>query len=182
MVQQMADASYRVYMGVQAPQDFARDASIGNNTEKLRDELLHQPEHFANWSPKLKQFIAEAEGPFKPWSLYSLPLEGAKWPRVPGVTLLGDAAHLTTPNGEGVNLAMDDALNLAEKIVEHRGVGDVTAEVLEKAVGEYEEQMFPKGAAHIEDGNHMNSMFFAEDAVAKFMRAFEVGSHEKDLQ
>lgn len=180
MVQQMADTSYRVYMGILAPSDFA--AGVGANTESGREEMFNSI--FANWSPKLKRFIKDAEGPFKPWPLYSLPLEGAKWPRVPGVTLLGDAAHLTTPNGEGVNLALEDALILSEKLVEHCGEasGGVTEQGLEKAIAEYEEEMFPKAAAHIQDGNHMIDMFFAENAIDKWMRAFGAGSHDKAFQ
>lgn len=182
MVQQMADASYRVYMGIQAPEDFTSNINAADTTAVLRGKLLNSPEFYANWSPKLKRFIADAEAPFRPWSLYSMPLNGARWSHVPGVTLMGDAAHLTTPNGEGVNIAMYDALCLAERIADHCRDGDLSEENLDKAVSAYEEDMFPRARDHIEDGNHMLSMFFAEDAVQQFLRIFQVGSHKKDLQ
>ncbi|OAA53069.1 salicylate hydroxylase [Cordyceps fumosorosea ARSEF 2679] len=47
---------------------------------------------------------------------YKLPV-GHRWDPVPGVTILGDAAHLmTTYAGEGVNLAMRDALDVGAAI------------------------------------------------------------------
>lgn len=171
-IQQMADTSYRVYMGVQVPENFARDMDLSSKTDDLRRDFLEKDEYFAAWSPKLKQMIADAEGPFKPWPLYSLAANATTWPRVPGVTLLGDAAHLTTPNGEGVNAAMYDSLVLANKIVEHCGDGAVNEAGLEKAVAEYEEDMFPRANEHIEDGNNMIHMMFAENAVDLWMQAF----------
>lgn len=171
-VQQMADSSYRVYMGVRVPEDFARKIDLASATDAVRRDLLANDEYFAGWSPTLKRFIADAEGPFKPWPLYSLPVDATGWPRVPGVTLLGDAAHLTTPNGEGVNAAMYDSLILADKVVQHCRAGVVHREGLERAVAEYEEDMFPRAKEHIEDGNGMLQMMFAENAVEMWVQTF----------
>lgn len=179
-VQQMADTSYRVYMGVQVPENFIRKLDLSNNTDFLRAEFLGKSDYFAEWSPKLKQLISDAEGPFKPWPLYSLPVDAMNWPRVSGVTLLGDAAHLTTPNGEGVNSAMYDSLVLAEKIAQHCGRnGDVDEVGLQKAVEEYETDMFPRGKEHIEDGIGMIGMMFAEDAVERWLQVLGGAVHQE---
>ena len=175
-VQQMADASYRVYMGALVSEDFARNIDMATNTEKMRSDFLDETAFFAEWSPKLKQMIADAEGPFKPWPLYSLAADAMNWSHVPGVTLLGDAAHLTTPNGEGVNSAMYDSLVLAEKIVKHSHEGQVDEDGLDRAVVEYEEDMFPRGREHIEDGNNMIGMMFAENAVKIWLQAFSAAA------
>ncbi|KZF25962.1 FAD/NAD(P)-binding domain-containing protein [Xylona heveae TC161] len=75
---------------------------------------------YKDWSPDLLNFIHKADDaavvPVK--GLYVLPV-GFKWENVPGLTLLGDAAHVMPPYaGEGVNLAMEDALSLAKRIVD----------------------------------------------------------------
>jgi 2-polyprenyl-6-methoxyphenol hydroxylase-like FAD-dependent oxidoreductase len=61
-----------------------------------------------------------------PRMLYTLPADH-RWETRPNFTLIGDAAHLMLPSGEGVNLAMINALELAE---------DIGAANAQKAFGE----------------------------------------------
>ncbi|MEU1785884.1 FAD-dependent monooxygenase, partial [Streptomyces sparsogenes] len=75
--------------------------------------------------------------------LYALPA-GHRWDRVPGVTLLGDAAHLSAPNGEGANLAMLDGAELGEALAAH-------PDDIETALTEYEQAMFLRGAEAVSD-------------------------------
>ncbi|MEV4601123.1 NAD(P)/FAD-dependent oxidoreductase [Amycolatopsis sp. NPDC049253] len=95
-------------------------------------------QEFAGWAPELTALITDGDTPLVLRPQYLLPLEH-RWDRVPGVTLIGDAAHLMPPNGEGANLAMLDAAELAQALAAHPG--DVEA-----ALSEHEQAMFPRSA------------------------------------
>ncbi|WP_217433722.1 NAD(P)/FAD-dependent oxidoreductase [Caulobacter sp. S45] len=59
---------------------------------------------FEDWTSALTALITDGEGPLVLRPLHALPT-GLTWPRTHGVTLIGDAAHLAPPAGEGANLA-----------------------------------------------------------------------------
>ena len=83
-------------------------------------------EAFAGFAPSLLRMI-ETGDLLGTRSIYALPI-GHSWPSRPGLTLLGDAAHVMSPfSGEGVNLALADAADLAEALVSDVGWAAVSA-------------------------------------------------------
>jgi 2-polyprenyl-6-methoxyphenol hydroxylase-like FAD-dependent oxidoreductase len=66
--------------------------------------LAHAAKEFDGWAPELTALITDGDTEPVPRLIHALPV-GHSWNRVPGVTLLGDAAHLMIPSGEGANLA-----------------------------------------------------------------------------
>ncbi|WP_406210368.1 FAD-dependent monooxygenase [Kitasatospora sp. NBC_01560] len=94
---------------------------------------------FEGWAPQLTALITDGESAPVARVLHTLPT-GHRWDRVPGVTLLGDAAHLAPPAGEGANLAMLDGAELGRAIAEHPGD-------TEAALAAYEAELFPRSAA-----------------------------------
>lgn len=153
LTQRQGDGSYRTYFGLEVPQDFFRGDGV--NLEDLNSTRELLAGFFTDWAGEYQDLIRYSSD-FRAWRLCSFATEDIKWKPVPDATLIGDAAHLSVPNGEGVNLAMADALDLAKKIAEHGLDG------LEKAVEEYEAGMFPRGGQSISEGLGMAEYMFAE--------------------
>ena len=121
-----------------------------NNSNVALKQLAHQ---FDQWHNDLLALITESEkGPILR-KIHALPV-GHQWDRVPGFTILGDAAHVMTPAGEGANLAMFDGSELAQAIIEHPND-------IESAFAQYEQALFPrseKAAARADQmlGKHLS--------------------------
>ncbi|MGW0833613.1 FAD-dependent oxidoreductase [Streptomyces prunicolor] len=94
---------------------------------------------FEGWAPEITALITDSDTAPVVRPLNSLPI-GHRWDRVPGVTLLGDAAHLSPPDGEGANLAMQDGAELGKFIAAH-------PDDIEAALTSYEDALFPRSAA-----------------------------------
>jgi len=76
---------------------------------------------------------------FVPRPLNYFPLEN-RWEAKNNITLIGDAAHLMPPNGEDVNLAMLDALDLSDCLT------NTNFNNLIDAIAAYEKIMFDRAA------------------------------------
>jgi len=128
-------ASLHLGVSLRVPRDWIVSSGVDwSNAHAAREALLTE---FADWSPSLTDLIRHCDDTITPRLIYALP-RGHSWPRVPGVTLLGDAAHVMSPYaGEGANNAMLDAAELALAIIGR-------PDGLEAALSQYEEAMFPR--------------------------------------
>ncbi|MFH8658505.1 FAD-dependent oxidoreductase [Streptomyces afghaniensis] len=127
------------YVGVSEPQDWF--AAIDFTDAATATARIAQ--EFDGWAPELTALITDSDVAPVLRPLHALP-SGHRWDRVPGVTLLGDAAHLAAPNGEGANLAMLDGAELGEALAAH-------PDDIETALTEYEQAMFPRSAETVMD-------------------------------
>lgn len=131
------DGSLHIYVALRADESWLGTldfTNTGTGTGTAKADLL---KHFDGWAPALRNLITEADGPLVPRHIHALPI-GHRWSRVPGTTLLGDAAHLMSPfAGEGANLALIDGADLGRCLVEHPGD-------TEAALTAYEAVLFPR--------------------------------------
>ena len=117
LAQRNGDGSIRNYISLKVPEDYLKECGIDfSDSKEARAKLL---EVFKDWDSSFNKLIELCDDDIIPRSLYMLPV-GHTWVNKPGLTSLGDAAHLMTPfAGEGVNLALIDALELSEAIVKN---------------------------------------------------------------
>ena len=115
--------------------------------------LAHVARRFRGWASHLTALITGSTADPVPRPIYALPV-GHRWDRVPGVTLLGDAAHLMSPfAGEGANLAMFDGAELANAIA-------VNPDDVEAALAAYERDLFPRSTETAEKSARNLDLFF----------------------
>ena len=140
--QQRGDGTIIVYASGRRDEDWKETCGYDLHDASAMKKAIK--EELRDWAEPLVKFTQVAdEKDFTARSLYVLP-PGHRWKHRAKVTLIGDAAHLTTPHaGEGVNVAMEDALNLANAIIRSAETGD-TVHALDKEVSAFEDEMMTR--------------------------------------
>lgn len=150
------------------------------------DLMAYTKEQFSSFDSRLTTAFDFADVDAVAMNLYMLPI-GHSWNHRPGVTLIGDAAHLMTPfAGEGVNLAMKDSMNLASAIITaattlSTSTTETKESVLSTHIARFESAMFAR-ATPVQQltFDSMNHMFFTPGApdtsIEWFCYEFAAGS------
>ncbi|KAK5709934.1 hypothetical protein LTR17_019322 [Elasticomyces elasticus] len=176
IAQGLADGSYQINISVAVTEGWQHSSSGGagliSDPPVLRAFLMQL---YADWAPTITDLIRNSDDAFRLWPLYALPFESLSWESVPGISLIGDAAHLEIPDGEGVNRALTDGVSLARSIVKHHEGGD-----FDLAVREYEAEMLPRVRGEIKSNEVKIKLLWSSDAPKGFVDAVMGGDFGKE--
>jgi 2-polyprenyl-6-methoxyphenol hydroxylase-like FAD-dependent oxidoreductase len=160
------DDTLHVGAALKVPTDWARSGEVDLTSPTSAKAVLEL--QFADWDARLLTLVKESCGPFEPYPLYAL-AAGHAWTHTPGITLLGDADRLMSPfAGEGANLAMLDAAELAVAIAAQPGDRD-------SAIMQYEQAMFPRSEAAAAQSKAALDLCFAPsgaESLSDLMNSF----------
>lgn len=166
--QRCGDGRVRIYLNFYvdpgAENWFAAVGIALHDPDAARHRLL---ELFAGWQAYVPQLIAASDDAVRPWVISSLPV-GLTWPTRPNVTLLGDAAHLMPPVGQGANAALLDGALLGLALTEHPD--DQAA-----AVTTYEHEMHQRTRNVAQMSAQMHDLLAAPDASRRLLAFFQDG-------
>jgi 2-polyprenyl-6-methoxyphenol hydroxylase-like FAD-dependent oxidoreductase len=156
------DGGILFYAGVKTSDPNAKQDLEAANTAEKRVAWFHA--NFEGYSELFAPLFAKAS------SLVWRPLlvcpADQHWNPKPTATLIGDAAHVMPPYaGEGVNMAMLDALVLSRELLSKEDTAD--------AIAAYEAEMFARMQGMTQDTMSNTEMFYASDASDRVVSLFQ---------
>lgn len=155
------DGSVLVYAGLKTGSDSARQSLEEARSQDQRVAWFHA--NFEGWSALWEPLFREAASMV--WRPLLVCPSDQHWDAKPNATLIGDAAHVMPPYaGEGVNMAMLDALELSRLLLrEESSAGAIKA---------YEGEMFARMRHMTADTMANTEMFYAPDAANRVVALF----------
>jgi 2-polyprenyl-6-methoxyphenol hydroxylase-like FAD-dependent oxidoreductase len=162
IVSSKGDGSLNFYASCKTDENWVKNGVV-DFSDKAQVTAWFKKE-FRKWAPIWLSLFENASLPFIPRTLYCMPLDQT-WETIPNLTLLGDAAHLMPPfAGEGVNMAMLDALELSEYL----DFNDIPA-----SIAVYERNMQKRGAEAAQTSLENSKWMHSKDALSLMLDMFK---------
>lgn len=161
IVSSKGDGSLVFYPGFKCAEDWVHISGI-DFTDKAQVLAWFKAE-YAGWDDIWLELFENANGPFFARPQYCMPLDQT-WEAQSNLTMLGDAAHLMPPYaGEGVNMAMLDALELSQCLLSEDYRDTLSA------IAAYEKQMRARASETAETTMQSTEALHSEEAIGFMM-------------
>lgn len=160
-VSSKGDGSLDFYISCKKNENWVQNSGI-DFSDKMQVCAWFKKE-FPGWDSVWLELFENASLPLLLRPQYCIQLDQT-WDAQSNITMLGDAAHLMPPSGEGVNLAMLDALELSECLT------NGNFKDIQTAIAAYEKPMRTRAAKEAQDSIEMIEWMHAEDALGKMVQ------------
>lgn len=159
------DGTLSFYTGCKVEENWATTSGIDFNNKTQVFEWFKTA--FGSWNSIYQELFEFDELVCIPRPQYYYPLD-QQWETLPNLIMIGDSAHLMPPYaGEGVNMAMLDALELSEHLT-NEDFPD-----LKTAIANFEKQMLARASAVTQMTLDSTAMLHSKDAINGMLNMFE---------
>ncbi len=158
------EGSLSFYTGCKDDETWTKTSGIDFSNKEQVSQWFKSA--FATWSNIWQELFSSDEMWFVPRPQYHFPLD-QHWASLPNLTMLGDAAHRMPPYaGEGVNMAMQDAFELAECLTSNR------YENIHSAITAFEQQMQKRASEITQNTLYNTELMHSENGLEKLLDLF----------
>ena len=167
------DGSLDFYAGWKAGDNWATDGRIDFSDHKQVLDWFKK--EYINWDSIWTELFDHPNTVYTLRPQYCMPLDQS-WEASNSMTIIGDAAHLMPPYaGEGVNMAMLDALELSESLTNEK-FADIRS-----AIANYEQSMFARFAEIGKETLDNTDFMHSPSGLKKLLRMFgQEQDHQSD--
>lgn len=142
-------------------------AESGIDFDNKQQVLVWFKQEFSNWSEEWHEFFTNEAVYFIPRPQYYFPFDQS-WETQENLTMIGDAAHRMPPYaGEGANVALQDAFELAEVLMN----GEFAD--IKTALSYFEKEMVKRGAAATKNTLENTQRMFAKNGLQQIKAFFD---------
>ena len=167
---QKANDEIGFYISFKAEENWATKSGLNFYDKSQMLEWFKK--EYSQWSNIWYELFENATTPFIPRPINCMPLDQT-WEALPNLTIIGDAAHVMPPfAGEGVNMAMLDALKLSECLTNNKynSVGE--------AISFYEINMRQRASVMTKESLENGEKMHSENALSTMTNFFSGHKHE----
>ncbi|ASK32835.1 2-polyprenyl-6-methoxyphenol hydroxylase [Chryseobacterium sp. T16E-39] len=159
------DGTLTFYTGCNVDENWAKESGIDFNNKDQISEWFKK--ECGTWDESWQELFTTNESSFVVRPQYHYPLDQT-WETLPNLTMLGDAAHRMPPYaGEGVNMAMQDAYELAECLTSG------AFEDVKTAISHFEKQMQKRASKVTKITLDNTAMLHSQNAIENLLKMFD---------